>query len=332
MRKQRRHVFKTVLAGLAVTALVAGCSTSADDGGNGGAGDEGGSGEDTNISLAMNNTNSSLLAVVAMEKGFFEEQGLTVEAESVTDISRVPETLGNQYDIGFGVQPLIIRGAVAGLNTVVVAGNGASTEEHPFMVLMAKPDAGISSPEDLRGKRIAGPTLTGTHHMSTLLWLQQAGVEQDEIDSVQVATPSMIDQLNQGQIDAAELQEPYITEALRQGLEIVGFPGAAVADETLESLWITTPDWAEGNPESLQKFRDALSAANEWLLDEANEEEAKDILAAFTGQDEELVSNSPLLRYRVEVTPEDLEVWAVAMEAVTDFEGEVDFESLIVPW
>lgn len=327
MRTRRKNLLKAILAGFAVTALMTSCSASSDGGSDGGEG----SGS-TEISLAMNNTNSSLLAVVAQEKGFFEEEGLNVETESVVDISRIPETLGNQYDIGFGVQPLIIRGAAAGLDTVVLAGNGASTEEFPFMVLMAKPDANISSPEDFRGKRIAGPTLTGTHHMSTLLWLQNAGIEQDEVKSVQVATPAMIDQLNQGQIDVAEVQEPYITEAQRQGLEIVGFPGAAVADETLESLWITTPDWAEDNPETVQRFRDALIASNEWLQDEGNEEEAKDILAEFTGQDEELVNNSPILKYRVEVTPEDLKVWSDAMKSVTDFDDDVDFDSLIIPW
>lgn len=299
-------------------------------GGNEGTGDNGGDGT-IKIRLVTNNTNSSLAAVVAEKKGFFEDQGLDVELTPVADISKVPQTLGNQYDIGFGVEPLVIRGWAQGLKTVVVAGNGASTEDAPFMVLMAKKGSGITSAKDMVGKRLAGPTLTGTHHIATLYWLKKNGVDQSEVQSVQVATPAMIDQLAQGQIDVAELQEPYITEAKKQGMEVVAFSSAAVAPKTIESLWITTPDWAKKNSEAIKRFRAALDEAVSWMEDKANESEAKGILADFTKQDKALVEQAPLLKYQVKVTAEDLEVWGVAMKAVTDFNADVDYNQMVLP-
>lgn len=281
------------------------------------------------IRLVENNTVSSLPAVVAEEKGFFAEVGVDVTSTVVADISKVPPTLGNQYDIGFGVQPLVIRGASQGLNTVVIAGNGASSAERPYMVLMAKADSGIESARDMVGKVLAGPTLTGTHHTATLYWLQKAGIDASQVQSVQVATPSMIDQLEQGIIDVAELQEPFITEAKKRGLVEVAFSSAAVAPTTIESLWITSPDWADQNGEAIDRFREALLQAVEWMDDPANEAETKKILADFTAQDLALVEQAPLLAYQVEVAAKDLEVWGTAMKAVTDFSDVVDYESLI---
>lgn len=283
------------------------------------------------IRLVENNTVSSLAAVVADSKGFFTDSGLDVTSTVVTDISKVPPTLGNQYDIGFGVQPLVIRGAAQGLNTVVIAGNGASSADSAYMTLMATADSGIKSAKDMVGKILAGPTLTGTHHTATLYWLQKEGVEANEVQSVQVATPAMIDQLEQGQIDVAELQEPFITEAKKRGLVEVAFSSAAVAPTTIESLWIASPDWAKENDEAIKRFREALTTSVEWMKDPANEAETKQILAEFTGQDPALVDQAPLLDYSVEVTAEDLEVWGTAMKAVTDFSEEVDYASLIYP-
>lgn len=313
-------------ASLALVACASGGGNATDDKG----GDKGGD-ENITIRLVTNNTNSSLAAVVAQKKGFFTDNGITIELTPVADISKVPQTLGNQYDIGFGVEPLVIRGSAQGLKTVVVAGNGASTEEAPFMVLMAKKGSGIENAKDMVGKRLAGPTLTGTHHTATLYWLQKNGVEKSEVQSVQVATPSMIDQLAQGQIDVAELQEPYITEAKKQGMEVVAFSSGAVAPMTIESLWITTPDWAEQNPEAIKRFRAALNDAVAWMEDPANETEAKGILAEFTKQDKALVEQAPLLKYQVKVTAKDMEVWGDAMKAVTDFDADVDYGALVLP-
>jgi NitT/TauT family transport system substrate-binding protein len=284
------------------------------------------------LRLVTNNTLSSLPAVVALEKGFFADNGLDVTSTAVTDISKVPPTLGNQYDIGFGVQPLVIRGSAQGLKTVVLAGNGASNKDSAYMTLMTTKDSGIKSAKDMVGKVLAGPTLTGTHHTATLYWLQKGGVEASDLTSVQVSTPSMIDQLEQGQIDVAELQEPFIAEAKKRGLVEVAFSAEAVAPVTIESLWISSPTWAEENDDTVQKFRAALSEAVEWIADEANERETKEILAEFTESDLALVEQAPLLDYKVEVTAEDLEVWGTAMKAVTDFSADVDYESLIYPW
>jgi NitT/TauT family transport system substrate-binding protein len=304
---------------LAITGCFAGDEPSAptDDAG----------GDLTPVRLALNNTSSSLSAVVAEQEGFFEDHGLAVTSEVLADITKIPAALGNQFDIGFGVAPLVIRGSSQGLDIVVVSGNGTSSAEHPHMVIVATEDSGIESAEDLVGKTLAAPTLTGTLHLGTLQWLLDAGVTSDDVNSVQVVTPSMIDQLNQGVIDAAELQEPFLSLAREQGMVEVGYSLSAVADVAQESVWISSGGWADENEETVLAFRAAISDAAQWIVD--NQAEAQEILAEFTQSDLELVQNAAILLFDSEVRVADLEAWGEVMQNVTDFDAEVDYGSLI---
>ena len=326
MFESRRSRFVALAAAVLASSLaLAGCS-----GTSGTPNENPSDGEAVPIRLVMNNTVSSLMAVVAEKQGFFKDQGLDVTSTVVTDISKIPPTLGQQYDIGFGVEPLIIRGASQGLKTLVVAGNIVSSTDAPSMELVVAKDSPIKTAGDMEGKILADATLTGNLHTGNLFWLKENGVDPKSVKSVQVATPNMIDQLNNHIIDVAGLQEPFLTLAKKQGMTVVANALTAVAPSVFESMWITSPDWANDHADAIKRFRQALQDAIDWS--EANQKDAKGILAEFTKQDVELVQASPLLKYKVEVTPDDLKVWGTAMAAVTDFKGSVDYDSLIYPF
>ncbi len=316
------YTIRTVGAAVAAVALTTSLVACA---GSAGEGDEGGS---TVIRLALNNTSSSLSAVVAEEQGFFEAHGLEVESTVMTDITKIPPALGNQYDIGFSVAPLVIRGATQGLGVVAVSGNGTTSDEFPHVQVVTTADSGIESVEDLEGRTLAGPTLTGTLHLGTLQWLEDAGVSAADVDAVQVATPVMMDQLEQGIIDAAELQEPYLTLAESEGFVLIGHPLSSVSETAQESLWIADGSWAEENGEAVAAFRAAISDAAAWIRD--NDEEAKAVLAEFTGTDPALLKDSLIMHFTSDIRPEDLEAWGAVMKNVAGFEGTVDAESLVV--
>jgi len=282
----------------------------------------------TTIRLALNNTASSLAAVVADDQGFFTDHELDVEITTLADISKIPPALGNQFDIGFGVQPTVIRGSAQGLDMVVVSGNGVSSTDSTDVLLMTSADSGISGPEDFAGKTLGAPTLTGNLHYATLYWLQENGVDPDSVNQVQVATPAMLDQLDQGVIDVAEVQQPFITAAEEAGMVVVEYPLAAVADPVGMSVWTASGDWAEENPDAIADYRAALDDAIAWMAE--HEDETKSILATYTGQDAALVDKAPLPRFATDYTADDLAVWDEVLRSVGDFTGDVDYESLVV--
>lgn len=316
-----RSVALIASATVAFTGILAGCSS--DSGGE--AAESGGTSE---VRLAINNTSSSLPAVVADKQGFFEEEGLTVESTVSSDISKIPPTLGKQYDIGFGVPPTLILAAVQGIDIVMVSGNAITSEEKPEYIIMARPEAKIEGPEDLVGKKLGSPTLNGNIHTGTLYWLEQNGVDPDDVESLQVPTPAMVDQLKSGLIDAAEMQYPFIDLAKEAGMVEAGYALGAVHDPTAMSSWQAERGWAESNPETLKKFRAALDKSIDWI--ETNEDEARDILSDFTGLDRDVVGDSPLQSYSTEMSEDSVKQWDAPMRAVTSFNADIDYSTLVV--
>ena len=314
--------FRSVTRNLAaVTAAVAMVVSLAACGGAGSA-------SDGALRIAVNNTVASLPVVVADQQGYFKEEGITAELTTVADITKLPPTLGKQYDIGFGVQPTLIRAASQGVDIAMISGNAVTTEAKPEYVLMARPDSGITGPEDLEGKKLGAPTLNGNIHIGTLYWLEQNGVDLDSVDSVQVPTPTMVDQLKAGLIDAAEMQQPYIDVAKRAGMVEAGYSLGAVGDPATMSSWQSSKSWAEGNATTVTAFRAALDKAITWI--ENNDSEARDILAEFTGIDREVLADSPLSAFTTDMNEDSVKQWDAPMRAVADFDADVDYASLIV--
>lgn len=315
-----RKVALTTASLLALSTTLIACAS----GGGGASNDEGA----TSLRIAVNNTVASLPVVVADKQGFFADEGLEVETSTVTDITKLPPTLGKQYDIGFGVQPTLIRAASQGVKIAMISGNAVTTEAKPEYLIMARPDADIKGPKDFAGKKLGAPTLNGNIHIGTLYWLEQNEVDPESVESLQVPTPTMIDQLKAGLIDAAEMQQPFIDMAREAGMVEVGYSLGAVGDPAAMSSWQAERGWAEKNPETLKKFRAALDKAIDWIKN--NDGEARDVLAEFTGIDREVIGESPLSAFTTEMSVDSVEQWDTPMRAVAGFKAKLDYSQLIV--
>jgi ABC-type nitrate/sulfonate/bicarbonate transport system substrate-binding protein len=321
LKKKFARVVVAVAASAVATASCGGDSAEAP-------GNEGGRAEAaTEIRVAINNTASSLLAVVAEDQGFFEEEGLDAEVSVVQNITQIPPALGKQYDIGFGVQPILILAASEGLPLCMVAGNEESTEENPVLVLMAAPGSDIDGPEGLSGKRLGAPTLVGNLHLATQYWLEEEGVDLSTVTSVQAQSPAMIDQLNAGLLDVAEMQQPFINIAKEQGFVEVGYPLAAVGEPAYMASWQADCNWAEQNRDAVESFEAALNTAADWISE--NETEARALLAEHTGLDAAVVAETPLPAFNTDFPTEAVTQWLEPMREIGGFAGDVDAESLV---
>lgn len=287
----------------------------------------GGSSDGDELRLALNNTSASLAAVVADEKGFFDKEGLDVDTKVLNDITKIPPALGKQFDIGFGVQPLMIRASTQGLPLTMVSGNEFTTAKTPEVLLMTRKDSGISSAKDMVGKKLGAPTLTGNLHLGALYWLKQNDVKPKSVKSVQVASPSMIDQLKAGKIDVAEMQQPFINLAKSKGMTEVDYPLSAVGDPAQLSSWQADQKWAKDNSSSVTKFKSALDDARKWMA--KNEKETRKILAKFTKLPPNVVAKSPLPDFTTDTNKESVEQWDKVMRDVTDFKAKVDYDKLV---
>ena len=111
----------------------------------------------------------------------------------------------------------------------------------------------ISKPEDLVGKKVAVPFVSTTHY-SLLSALKHWNIDAKKVDIVNLRPPEITAAWKRGDIDAAYVWEPALSQAKQTGKvlvrsEEVGKWGAPTYD-----LWIVRKDFAEKNPEFLKQF------------------------------------------------------------------------------
>lgn len=278
------------------------------------------------IRIALNNTNDSLAVEVAQQQGFFAKRGITIKPTTLSDITLVPSLLGKQYDVGFSVAPIMIRAAASGVQLVVISGNdGDSPQDQGVQIFVRK---GITSVQQLQGKRIGSPTLTGNINLSTKAWLSANGVDLTKEQFVQVATPNMIDQLQAGQVDAVEVIYPFITLAKQAGFTSLGDPERVLSSSYVGgTYWAANKSWATANPKLVNNFRAAIGEADTWIAN--NPQQAYQISATYTKVSLGQAKLAPLAGYTTNVSAADLKIWGDAMHKFGGFGGNVDYSKLV---
>jgi NitT/TauT family transport system substrate-binding protein len=280
----------------------------------------------TTIRIALNNTSDSLPIVVAQKEGYFKKEHLDVRPTTLADITVIPSLLGKQYDVGFTVAPILINSAAAGVGAVMISGNdGDSPKDQGVQIYVGK---GITKISDLAGKKIGSPTLTGNINTATKAWLATHGVDPSSVQFVQVPTPNMTDQLQAGQIDAAELIYPFISTAKQAGLKSLGDPERALSSKYIGgTYWAASSTWAKSNPKAVTAFRAALKQAGTWIA--KNKTKAYQVVADYTKVPLSQAKQSPIAAYTTTVTPSDLKIWGDAMKKYSGFAGTVDYKALV---
>jgi NitT/TauT family transport system substrate-binding protein len=155
-----------------------------------------------------------LPAFVAMEKGFFQQQGLDVEVAGAFRAG--PELMSafaaQALDVGYvGLAPAIT--AAANSNTAIRLIAQVNTEGSAVVVGRARPG---SSAADLKGAMIAIPGHATMQDFLLRKALKNAGIAVEQVKILVLKPPEMIPALTAQDIDAFIAWEPYPAKALTE--------------------------------------------------------------------------------------------------------------------
>jgi len=156
----------------------------------------------------------SALAYVARDEGLFEAEGLDVELIEYSSNQAVVEALvAGEIDAGLSADTQIVLAAMAGHPVRIIGTVGS--DSNAFQVV-ARKDAGIEAPADLRGKRIG--TGKGTASAFFLhVFLVKQGIDDGDIDLRYDSIENDAASLLTGELDAVGIREPF-TSQLRESL------------------------------------------------------------------------------------------------------------------
>jgi NitT/TauT family transport system substrate-binding protein len=130
--------------------------------------------------------------------------------------------------------------------------------------IIARP--GIDDVADLSGQRVGVESGSVSHYV-LLRALHQTNISEDEIEIVNVVVGQAIDAINEGDIDAAVVWEPVLSEYVRDTNTPPLFTTAAIPNEVIDVL-VVHPDLIEERPEDLRNLlRGWNEAVQLWRAD-----------------------------------------------------------------
>lgn len=283
----------------------------------GGGGDQGGgngSGELTTINVGVIPITDIAPLHLGIEQGFFEKRGLDVQTQNAQGgAAIVPNVVSGQAQFGFSnvVSLMLARDRGLPLRIVANGNNSTGQQGEDFSAVMVSPDSSIQDATDLQGKNVAVNTLQNIGPVSINEAIRQAGGDpsQNPVNYTEMALPDMLPALEQGNIDAAWLVEPFVTMASQQqDAQAVLWNMAALGDNTMIAAYFTTRQYAEQNPEVVTAFREGMAESLEYAQN--NLDEVRDVIPGYTELDPELVQELMLPQWQNEINRESLQQWA----------------------
>jgi NitT/TauT family transport system substrate-binding protein len=274
--RQKNIIWPALIALMFVT-LLAGCEQSSPE-------DKAQSAEPLQkITVAYTYQPQCTLVHVAVAKGYFVKEGLDVQPLMRTFGKAALETvIGNQADLATVAETPIMFNILKGEKIFVLANIEASSTNN---AIAARKGAGISTPGDLKGKRIGfTPGTTGEFFLDSLLTAN--GLTRNEIHPVSLKPEEMQDAIMAKQVDAVSTWNYPLTQINRQ----LGDDGTILYDREIytETFNIAArQEFVQKNPETVKRFLRALIKAEEFVA--KNPEEAQAIMSAATKIDQGLI-------------------------------------------
>jgi len=223
-----------------------------------------------------------LAAWVAIDKGFFREEGVNVQIAGIFNAG--PEEMtafaSRSLDMGYlGVAPSVtgLANRSARIRAIALANAEGSG-------VVVRKDSGIREVKDLAGKTVAIPGYSSVQDLLLRKALEAAGVDPRKVNIIVIKPPEMIVALDTKQIDAFIAWEPHPSKAVTMGIGRVLISSSMIWKDHPCCVVAVDDSFYKKNPQLVKSFLKAHVRATEYI--KKNPEEAIRIGMKYTGMDE----------------------------------------------
>ncbi|MDR1872791.1 MAG: ABC transporter substrate-binding protein [Deltaproteobacteria bacterium] len=203
---------------------------------------------------------------IALEKGFFKEEGLDAELIRLAQGTNFEAITAGTIDASFGLLATLIQPLSNGLPIKITTGLHTGCDK-----LLVKPDSGIKTLADLKGKKIGVPSLTSSPIMFSRRGLAQAGVKvgdkDSEVEFIVFSSAELPLALEKGAIDALASTDPVASIAARDYKLTILLDSARdkpFSDQYCCAAYVSE-SLATKDPETAAKYTRAMQKAAAWI-------------------------------------------------------------------
>jgi NitT/TauT family transport system substrate-binding protein len=269
-------------------------------------GSDGGSLELAQITIGLLPIVDVAPVYLAIERGLFEAEGLTISPEVVQGgAAAIPALVSGDLDIAYGNWVSFLLANQEGIELRAIADGVAAAPG--FTEFLALPDSGLEGdPAGMAGKTVALNTLNNVGELALRSTLRSAGVEADTVQLTEIPFPDMGATLERGDVDVIWASEPVptITKSTLHAVvvadsfvgEMDGFPVAG---------YQATAEFVAEHPNTVAAFGRAMAAAVALIEDDPSI--VVEIVPTYTGLEPGLAGEIALPTYRTAIEVATLE-------------------------
>lgn len=162
-----------------------------------------------------------------------------------------------------------ILNAVGGTSVILAAANGADIKilsmysRSPKAFMMFSNEDTINTPQDLKGKTIAGPKGTNLHEL-LVAYLATAGMTIEDVNYVSMDIPSALAALDGGSVDVALQAGAFAYNCIQSGKHLItngeGLIAATIVTATTQAFYDKNPAIIDAFLQNQQSIVDSMNA------------------------------------------------------------------------
>lgn len=219
--------------------------------------------------------------LLAIEKGYFREQGITMETVEFRAVSEMigPVSTGQVHIIGVSLGSPLLNAIDRGVALKIVADKGSSQPrfEQSYIVLRKDlADSGqVKTAVDLKGMKVAIPSKGAIGDQVVHLMLAEGGLTDKDVEVVVLGFPEMMAAFANKGIAASFEVEPFTAQGLQQGLFVKWKPASSFFGGKVQTTAIVYSPSLDGNKElgqrwmvgylkGIRQYLKALTAGEGW--------------------------------------------------------------------
>jgi NitT/TauT family transport system substrate-binding protein len=265
---------------------------------------------------------------IAIDKGYFAAEGLTVRLETMAKGSdSVDKLFAGELDVGLTSYPQPLIAHAKGVVKLKVVADAVETTPD-LIVAVVKAGGPITDAKQLTGKKVAISSKRGISELVMTDQLTSMGVDPRSVSFISMPITDMPAALGRGDIAAAIIAQPPLEEAKKQGAVKLLDPFTGPTASFPWSGWFATEQFTRDNPKTVEAFRRALTRG---VTDAADRNVLEQSAVKNLKIDESTASLMTVPTFPSTTDPVRLQRVADLLQKYSEIPGRLDMTTMVLP-
>lgn len=246
-----------------------------------------------------------------IRQGCFKKYGLSVKASSVASFPvGIAGLVSKSYDIYATTPVNVIKSVAEGTfdGRFIAAKHGYSETEllraktPPFLTdellmstaVVVLKSSTIKTLKDLNNKKVAVLSTQGVDQAGIILAMREAGIRKPKTEFLVLSNVQMGDALKRGDVDAVVAIDPFASQMIKDGGEIIGYPQAFFQEPGPAIVFMSSGEIVNSKARAMRAFQKANLEINRLLNKEENEKSLRAVIAEVTKVSQDVANRAKL--------------------------------------